>query len=201
MKRRLSVAALVVMLLAAVTLLQAMEKKEAALRLKVPDFTLKDQDGKDVKLSDYAGKVVVLEWTNPECPFVKYVYKGEEPPMVQLAEKYMEKGVVWLAVNSTKHWDVEKNKRWAEKKEIPYPILDDHTGEVGKAYGAKTTPHMYIINKEGNLVYEGAIDSNPLGKKDETTNYVAAALDEVLAGKPVSTAKTKPYGCSVKYAK
>lgn len=165
-----------------------------------PAFTLKDQDGKDVSLKDFAGKIVVLEWTNPECPFVKAHY-GTVTTMIDLANKYKDNGVVWLAINSTSHFTVAKNKEWAAEKKIPFAILDDHEGTVGHAYGAKTTPHMYIIGKDGKILYVGAIDDNPLAKKPKTHNHVATALDEILAGKTVTTAETTPYGCSVKYAK
>ena len=124
--------------------------------------------------------------------------------MIDLADKYKNKGVVYLAINSTAHQTTEKNKAYAEKYKIPFPILDDRSGETGHAYKAKTTPHMFIINTQGNIVYEGAIDNAPLGKTSEgeaKLNYVDKALTELIAGKQVSTPKTKPYGCSVKYAK
>ena len=120
--------------------------------------------------------------------------------METLAEKYAPKGVVWLAINTTHYWTTEKNKEWAGKQNLPYPILNDQPGDVGRLYEAKTTPDMRIIDAKGALVYSGAID-NPRAKGDQKVNYVAKALDELLAGKKVSTAKTKPYGCSVKYAK
>jgi peroxiredoxin len=122
--------------------------------------------------------------------------------MVELANKYKGKNVVWLAVNSTSHTTPGPNKTFAKRHGLPYLILDDRSGKVGRAYGAQTTPHMYIINPRGRVVYEGAIDDSPLGKKKEgVVNYVDNALAELTAGKAVSTAKTKPYGCTVKYAK
>ncbi|UCE99043.1 MAG: thioredoxin family protein [Planctomycetota bacterium] len=167
---------------------------------KAPEFTLKNFDGKDVSLSDYAGKIVVLEWFNYECPFVMYHYE-KVTTMVELAKKYKDKDVVWLAVNSTKHLTTEKNKNFAERYELSYPILDDRSGNVGRAYSAKTTPHMFIIGTKGNIVYNGAIDNSPLGRKKEgVINYVDKALAELTGGKAISTPKTKPYGCSVKYA-
>ncbi len=166
---------------------------------KAPQFTLTNFDGKVVNLSDYKGKIVVLEWFNYECPFVKYHY--EKATMADLAAKYKDKNVVWLAINSTKHLKTEENKAWAEKYKLGYPILDDRTGTVGRAYGALTTPHMYIIDKEGKIVYSGAIDDSPMGRKKEgAVNYVDKALSELLAGKSVTTPQTEPYGCSVKYA-
>ena len=163
-----------------------------------PDFTLTDQKGNTVKLADFTGKVVVLEWTNPDCPFVQRHYKAGT--MAGLAKTYGAKGVVWLAINSTYYMNREKNAAWAEKQQIAYPVLDDHEGKVGMAYGAKNTPHMFVIDAKGNIVYQGAIDDNKDGeKKAGVVNYVALALDAVLAGKPVAIPETRPYGCSVKY--
>jgi peroxiredoxin len=166
-----------------------------------PDFTLTDQNGKTVSLSDYKGKIVVLEWINPDCPFVQRHYKAGT--MADLATRYGEKGVVWLAINSTNYMGQKDNAKWVETYKLPYPILDDHDGAVGHAYSAKTSPHMYVIDASGNIVYQGAIDDDPRGSKPpaERTQYVAKALDELLAGQPVSVAESKPYGCSVKYAK
>ena len=164
-------------------------------------FTLKDQSGKDVSLGDLKGKIVVLEWINPECPYVKRHYKSNT--MVGLANEYKEKGVVWLAINSTKHFNRQMNLEFHLQHNLPYPVLDDHTGVVGKRFRAKTTPHMFVIDRAGQIAYAGAIDDdNSVGgdKGDATENYVKQALDELLAGKAVSTSQTKPYGCSVKYA-
>lgn len=162
-----------------------------------PAFALPDQDGKTVRLADFAGKIVVLEWTNDECPYVKH--HGAQGTMRALAEKYRERGVVWLAVNSTKHATREKNRGWIAQNKLPYPVLEDFEGTTGKAYGAKTTPHMFVIDASGKIAYAGAIDDDArLGGKP-TVNYVEQALAELTAGKPVSTARTNPYGCSVKY--
>ncbi len=166
-----------------------------------PPFILKSFDGKTIRLSEYRGKTVVLEWLNFECPFVKYHYEKPKT-MIKLANKYKDKNVVWMAVNSTSHTTPEANKEFAEQQKLPYPILDDRSGRVGHAYGAKTTPHMYIINPSGSIVYEGAIDNAPLGKTpegEELINYVDKALGEITAGEMVSTKETKPYGCTVKY--
>jgi peroxiredoxin len=169
--------------------------------VQAPQFTLKNYDGKEVSLSDYAGKIVVLEWFNYECPFVVYHYEKPKT-MAGLADKYKDKDVVWLAVNSTKHLKTEKNKAFAEEHKPGYPILDDRTGKVGRAYSAKTTPHMFIIDAKGKIVYNGGIDNSPMGsKKEKTVNYVDKALAELTADKAISTPKTKPYGCSVKYAR
>lgn len=170
-------------------------------RRKAPEFTLKSFDGKTMTLSDYRGKIVVLEWFNFECPYVQYHY-NKVPTMVKLANKYKDQDVVWLAINSTSHTTVEANKEFVRKHNLPYPILDDRSGRVGRAYGAKTTPHMFVIDRRGNIAYEGAIDNSPMGrKKEEVINYVDKALSELLSGKPVSIPETKPYGCSVKYPK
>lgn len=177
-----------------------------AVAKEAPDFTLKDTSGKEVKLSDYKDKVVVLEWINYNCPFVKKHYKGKHMPALQ--EKYTEKGVVWLAVNSGPENEKAGSfspEKMTEKAESmgnkAAHILLDREGKVGKEYGAKTTPHMVVINK-GEIVYEGAIDSMPTPKVedcDKAENYVTKALDAVLEGKEVETAKTQGYGCGVKY--
>ncbi len=168
-----------------------------------PDFALKNYDGNEVKLSDYKGKIVVLEWFNYECPFCKYHY-DDTTTMIDMAKKYSAHGVVWLAINSTAHQTTELNQEFAQTHNIAFPILDDRSGEVGHKYGATNTPQMFVINKEGKIAYEGAIDNAPLGKilddGKEEINYVANALDELLAGKEISVSKTKPYGCTVKYA-
>ena len=167
---------------------------------KAPDFTLSTFDGKPVKLSDYRGKTVVLEWMNFECPFSVYHY-ATKPTMVELAKKYKDQNVVWLTINSTSHTTPQANLDFAKQYKIQSPILDDRSGKVGHAYGAATTPHIYIVNARGNIVYEGAIDNAPLGKVEggEYVNYVDKALGEITGGKAVSTPKTKPYGCTVKY--
>jgi peroxiredoxin len=165
---------------------------------KAPNFTLPTADGGQASLSDYAGKVVVLEWVNPDCPFVKRHYAADT--METLAAKYADDDVVWLTINSTHYMDAKANAGFAKDQGLDVPILIDADGTIGKIYGAKTTPHMFVIDANGVVVYQGAIDDDPRGSKGEgTTNYVAAALDETLAGKKVSTAETQPYGCSVKY--
>ncbi|CUS77679.1 Peroxiredoxin [Candidatus Kryptonium thompsonii] len=170
----------------------------------VSDFALTDLNGKLVKLSDFKGKVVVLEWTNPNCPFVQRVYR--EKIMTSVQKEFTQKGVVWIIINSTnpKHRDYrepkELKKIYDEWSATYTAYLMDPDGKVGKMFDAKTTPHMFIINKDGKLVYAGAIDDDPRGEKKEKVNYVKNALDEILSGKPVSVSITKPYGCSVKYS-
>lgn len=171
-----------------------------------PDFTVADATGKPVKLSDYRGKFVVLEWTNPDCPFVRKHYSSRN--MQDLQKEWGAKDVVWLSVNSTRqgHYEYRDGKQmqeWmASQGAAQKAILIDAKSEVGSAYAAKTTPHMFVISPEGKVLYNGAIDdkrnSNPADAKT-ANNYVRAALNEAKAGKPVTVASTAPYGCSVKY--
>lgn len=163
-----------------------------------PDFTLKDLDGNDVTLSKIEG-VRVLEWVNPDCPFVQRHYKAGT--MKKLAANYGKKGVTWLTINSTHYMDQAANEKFAKANGLTQTILMDPSGKVGHLYGAATTPHMFIVDADGVIVYAGAIDDDPRGANKITVNYVSAALDQVLKGQPVTTAETKPYGCSVKYAK
>jgi len=177
---------------------QPLEQAENVER-KAPEFALKSFDGKTISLSDYKGKIVVLEWFNYECPFVLRHY-GSQPTMIGLANKYKDKNVVWLAVNSTSHATPEANIEFAQKRNLPYPILDDRPGTVGRAYGAKTTPHMYVIDAKGSIAYQGAIDNDERGRKGSNViNYVDKALAELIGGKEVSTTDTMSYGCTVKY--
>jgi peroxiredoxin len=174
---------------------------------KAPDFTAKTADGTDVKLADLAGKIVVLEWFNKDCPFVRKHYDSQN--MQSLQKKYAEKEVVWLTVNSSAegmqgHETAEAALKTVETEgAAPAHVVLDAEGTLGKLYGAKSTPHMFVIDKEGTLVYAGAIDDTPSVKADDiktSKNYVAAALDSVLAGTPVAESSTKAYGCGVKYA-
>jgi peroxiredoxin len=191
---KLSLAALCVSVLA----LSSAQAQTAALGQPAPAFTLQDQSGNEVSLSDHAGKVVVLEWVNPECPFVVRHYKSKT--MKTLAEKYQDQQVVWLAINTTSDAGPASNAKWVQSHELGYPILDDSSGAVGRAYGAKTTPHMYIIDQRGTLVYMGGIDNDPRGGNATPLNYVDKALGELLSGQPISVPESKPYGCSVKFA-
>jgi peroxiredoxin len=171
-----------------------------------PDFTLKDLDGKEVSLASFKGKTVVLEWFNPGCPFVKKSHGVGS--LVDTAKRHTANGVVWLAINSSAAgkqgnevaMNVDAQKTWS----MSHPILRDESGTVGKAYGATNTPHMFIIDKTGTIVYGGAIDNSPDGEGKSATdgklvNYVDAALSAIAAGKPVEVHDTKAYGCSVKY--
>ena len=177
-------------------------KKEKKAEPAAFAFTLPDQDGKPVSLTGHAGKIVVLEWVNWECPFWRRHHQAKT--MINLAQKYADKGVVLLGVNSTKHHNVAIIKKWHDQHKLPYRVLDDHDGTVGRAYGAKTTPHMFIVDRKGNLVYDGAIDDDPRGRKlkaGKDKNHVDAILARLVAGKAVAFTQNKPYGCSVKYAK
>jgi len=166
---------------------------------EAPNFTLADTAGSDVSLADFEGKVVVLEWLNPDCPYVQRHYKTGT--MKKLATTYGAQGVVWLTINSTNYMDAAANAKFKAANELPYSILVDQSGKVGHLYDARTTPHMFIIDAGGKIAYMGAIDDDPRGSSASPKNYVSAALDEILAGTDVSTPETKPYGCSVKYAK
>lgn len=156
-------AATVVALLALAVQAQAQGSgaKNIGAAAKAPDFNATDYTGGKHSLAGYRGKVVVLEWLNPGCPFVQRHYR--EGTFKKLAGQYSGSGVVWLAVNSTSGTKAEDNKKWAEEHSLPYPILVDKSGEVGKLYSAKTTPHMFVIGREGSIVYQGAVDDDPSG--------------------------------------
>jgi peroxiredoxin len=171
-----------------------------------PDFSLKDTSGKTVRLSDFGGKHVVLEWVNPECPYVRKHYDSANMPGLQ--KEFGAKNVAWLAINSTREGHSEfkspqQMDAWMKQQgAAPAATLLDRDSKVGRAYGAVTTPHMYVIDPKGTLVYVGAIDDKRSTRPEDVKtakNYVRAALGETLAGKPVSTASTTPYGCTVKY--
>jgi peroxiredoxin len=172
-----------------------------------PDFTLKDLDGKDVTLSSFKGKVVVLEWFNPGCPYVKKAHtKGS---LKAAAKKHTDEGVVWLAVNSgapgKQGHGADVNREATKTFSMDHPVLLDEGGDIGRAYGATNTPHMMVIDDNGTLVYRGAIDNSPDGEGESPTDgklvsYVDEALVAIGAGKAPTAAETKAYGCSVKYA-
>jgi len=180
-------------------------EKGAVVGKPAPDFSLKDLDGKPVKLSDYKDKVVVLEWFNPNCPFVAAAH-GKDGALRDLPSKAAADGVVWLTINSSAAGQegagVEANKKMRDEWKISNPVLLDESGTVGRAYGAKSTPHMFVIDAKGVLAYSGALDNAPQGKVegDKKVNHVEAAIAELKAGKPVTNKETKPYGCPVKYA-
>ncbi len=170
-----------------------------------PDFSALDTAGKTHRLSDYKGKLVVLEWTNPGCPFVQKHYSGN---MQGLQKEATGKGVVWLAINSTETGSGDylapaRLAGWmAGKQAAASATLMDESGSIGQLYNARTTPHMYIISPQGQLVYAGAIDSIASARVDDirtATNYVRQGLNEALAGKALSVASSRAYGCSIKY--
>lgn len=190
----------------AVASLSAPTFAAATVGQKAPEFTAKDATGKTVNLADFKGKTVVLEWMNPGCPYVRKHYGGGNMQATQ--KDAVDKGVVWLAVNSTDtgHPDYlapATLQSWmTEQKAAATHTLMDESGSIGQQYAARTTPHMYIISPQGNLVYAGGIDSIASARAEDikqATNYIKQSLGETLAGKPISMATTKPYGCSVKY--
>lgn len=171
-----------------------------------PDFTGVDSNGQSHRLSDFKGKTVVLEWTNHDCPFVVKHYSTGN--MQALQREATADGIVWLSVISSApgkqgHVSPEQaNELTASREAAPTAVILDSSGDIGRSYGAKTTPHMYVIDASGTLVYMGGIDDRPSSRKSDiegANNYVRTALNELAAGKPVSDASTRPYGCSVKY--
>ena len=179
---------------------------EAEVGKPAEDFTSTDTNGKSHSLTDYKGKIVVLEWLNHDCPFVKNHYNSGN--MQKLQKTYAEKGVIWLSIISSAPGKQgyctpeEANELTQQKEAAPTAVLLDPDGVVGKLYDAKTTPHMFIINSDGVLVYNGGIDdirSTKIEDIAKAKNYVQIALDELLAGKQVSIQTSQPYGCSVKY--
>ena len=177
-----------------------------AVGQKAPDFAAVDTRGKQHQLSDFAGKYVVLEWTNPGCPFVRKHYGSGNMPATQKSAS--AQGVVWLAINSTEraasdYLQPAALDNWMKTHAAaPTAVLMDEDGTIGQAYGARTTPHIFIIDPKGTLVYAGGIDSIPSSRPDDiktATNYVNQALGEAFGGKPISAAATRPYGCSIKY--
>jgi len=180
---------------------------QAVVGQAAPAFAVTDTQGRSVKLADFRGKHVVLEWVNPGCPYVQKHYNSGNMPATQKAAR--AKDVVWLAINSTNvdHYDYRKPddlSAWLKSKDSAMTAtLMDVDGKVGRAYAARTTPHMYVIDPQGKLVYAGAIDSIPSANTADikaATNYVNQALGEVLAGKTVSKPTSQAYGCSIKYA-
>ena len=169
-----------------------------------PAFDLMDTDGKAVKLSDFKDKIVLLEWFNPECPIIVDHHKTKTT-FADLHKEFSGKGVVFLAINSSgaglqgngKDLNAKTKKDWA----LPYPILLDESGKTGHAYGAKTTPHVFIIGKDGKLAYQGAIDNQKKSDAADYKNYAKQALNQIIKGETVTEAETKAYGCPVKFGK
>lgn len=193
--------------LAALAVMAAPAAAAPVVGQPAPNFKLADTNGKAVTLADYRGKTVVLEWSNPECPFVKKHYGSGNMQKAQAAAA--RDGVVWLTINSSAsgkqgHMNGAQAKSFVSKAGArPSAYLLDPRGVVGKVYDAKTTPHMFIVNKAGTLVYAGGIDDKPTPNPADVTsarNHVLAALAELKAGKAVSVSTSRPYGCSVKYS-
>ncbi len=179
---------------------------QAVIGQAAPALQAVDASGKAVNLADFKGKTVVLEWVNPGCPFVKKHYGSGNMQATQKAAA--GQGVVWLTVSSTapSHQDYKKPAElaaWMAEQKAASTLVMDDSGAVGKAWGAKTTPHLFIVNPAGQVVYNGAIDSKPSANPADipgATNHVNAALGELKAGQPIAKASTQPYGCSIKYA-
>ena len=179
---------------------------QAGIGNPAPAFTLTDSNGRTVSLAEYKGKTVVLEWTNHECPYVGKHYRGNN--MQALQKKWTGQGVVWLSVISSAPGQdgyvspQQANKLTADRGATPTAVLFDPTGKVGREYSARTTPHMYVVNGDGVLVYMGGIDDQPSARLEDlkiAKNFVDNALNEISQGKPVSVASSRAYGCSVKY--
>jgi len=185
---------------------QAIVLAEAKVGQPAPDFVGTDINGRTHRLSDYRGKIVVLEAYNLDCPYVANHYKSGA--MQELQGASVSKGIVWLIVNSVHpgHPNYRSvaaaRKEFVEQKIKATAWLDDHSGEIGKKYGMKTTPHLFVINQQGVVAYQGAIDDRPESSGNPRTarNYVKAAIEALLSGRPVAVAESKPYGCTVKYA-
>lgn len=179
---------------------------QAEIGKPAPDFTLQDYEGKSFHLAELRGKTVVLEWFNPDCPFVKASHG--QGSLKGLAKRWAEKGVVWLGINSAAQGKQghgpERVAAGKKAFEMDHAVLADEAGRVGKLYGATNTPHMFVVDPQGTLVYRGAIDNSPDGVGESPAggkliNYVDAALTALSAGKPIETRETRAYGCSVKY--
>jgi peroxiredoxin len=181
--------------LAAAALLGAVESPKIGDR--VPDWSARDENGVEHKMSQYAGHAVVLEWTNSECPFVERHYQAGT--MKRLASALGAQDVVWLAVNSTYSNTPDDTKAWKKEQSFSYATLQDPDGKLGHLFGARTTPHMFVIDAQGVLRYRGAIDDDEYGREPKPKNYVDSAVHALLASSNPDPSETQSYGCSVKY--
>ena len=197
-------------LVLALTSCTALDSYAAAARVgdPAPAFTATDSNGRTHRLADYKGKLVVLEWHNRDCPYTRKHYESQN--MQKLQKEWTGKGVVWLTVISSAPGEQgyvtadDENAYLKKMNAGPTAVLLDPKGDVGRLYGARTTPHMFIVDAGGNLIYNGAIDDRPTTDASDiagATNYVSAALQQATSGKPVAQATTQPYGCNVKYAR
>ena len=193
--------------LAGLSIAGAAPGMQAKIGAPAPTFTLTDSNGKTISLADFKGKTVVLEWTNHDCPYVRKHYGGNA--MQALQKKWTGQGVVWLTLISSEPGSQgfvtaeQANKLTTDRSAAPTAVLFDTKGEVGHAYGAQTTPHMYVITGNGTLVYMGGIDDKATTRLEDlktARNFVDAALSEVAQGKPVSVTTSRPYGCTIKYS-
>lgn len=192
---------LVAMMNAALAIATPSADDTAKVGEAAPEFTLTDADGKEYSLSDYKGRIVVLQWINPDCPVCRRVSSAGLVGKMSKQLKKIDGELVHLAINSTHYMDGETSAKYLKQHKLKSPALIDQDGTVGKLYGARTTPHMFVIDKEGILRYQGAFDSDPNGKKKDVTNYVINAVQQITNGETVTPDFMKPYGCSVKYAK
>ena len=176
---------------------------KAKLGEKAPDFTLTDTNGQERSLSDYKGRIVVIEWINPECPYVRHCYQTKAMQGAYQAVKQLDKSVAWLAINTTPGTTPQANTLWSTTYGLKYPILLDKRGKVGRLYDARRTPQMFVIDTDGVIRYTGAIDDNNLLNKrpDDITNYVVNAVKQLVEEETVTPDSTKPYGCTIKYSR
>jgi peroxiredoxin len=201
---RISLAAGLCLALAVSSLALALgdeQPAKAQLGKKAPDFTLTDSSGVERSLSDYEGRLVVLEWINPRCPYVQRCYRSKEMHKAYERVRELSPKAVWLAINTTHNSPPAENTGWIKEHDLKYPILLDPKGEVGRRYSAKRTPHMFVIDEKGILRYHGAISNNQLNDKRgaDLTNYVVNAVQQIVAEETVSPDFVKSWGCTVKY--
>lgn len=196
-------AAWIVTLAMMAVLLGSAAPPRAKIDAPAPDFVLTDHTGKQHRLSDYAGRIVVLEWTDPMCPFVDRHYGDGRMVAVYRAARRLEKGVVWLTINSTPGATVDQNAKWVRRHRIPFPVLLDDDGLVARVYDARMTPQACVIDAKGVLRYRGAVDDNAKGNipADRVTSYILDAVRRIAADKPVPKGTRRAYGCAIKSAR
>ncbi len=175
----------------------------ATLGKPAPPFELLDTTGRTRRLADYEGRIVVLEWLDPDCPVVDRVYRAGAMQKAYRKAREIDGSIAWLAINSTRGTTPGRNDLWIRQQGLAYPVLIDENGAVRRRYDARRAPHMFVIDKEGGLRYHGAIDDNAYGTKrpEETTNFVVAAIRDIVRGDVVARERVKPYGCAIKYAR